>query len=297
MIARLLALLLLLVPAAAAGAEPRRDRRHDAPRDDLHGRAGRDQWRLCLGLSARHVAPLGRDRGAAEHDLGPAAGHRDDGPPLPRRLSRHRRRLLLPRRPGRDRGADPRPAPLRRLALFHRFRRPRLDPANGTGRSAAMPGGWRNSSIMPTMRPSTMPAPPRRCSSCCACIWSGATGAIGAPLEPGDRFRPEQPISERRLAAALAAHARLSGLCALHHLQRRCRAGEYPLPARRLSVARRNPGAPAPSCAPARSSSPPSSRCRSPAGASSIRSTSARPARAATSRSRSPPTPPPRTSG
>ena len=98
MIARLLALLLLLVPAAA-GAQSRDEiERHDAPRDHLHGRAGRDQWRLCLGLSARHVAPLGRDRGAAEHDLGPAAGHRDDGPSLPRRLSRHRRRILLPRR-------------------------------------------------------------------------------------------------------------------------------------------------------------------------------------------------------
>ena len=45
-------------------------------------------------------------------------------------------------------------------------------------RSAATPGGWRNSSIMPTMRPSTMPARRRRCSSCCASISRSATGNI-----------------------------------------------------------------------------------------------------------------------
>ena len=56
---------LLLDRRRRIGAEPRRDRADDAAGDDLHGRAGRDQWRLCLVLSARHVAALGRDRGAA----------------------------------------------------------------------------------------------------------------------------------------------------------------------------------------------------------------------------------------
>ena len=120
-----------LIAASASrrrgGAERRRDRAHDAPRDPVHGRAGRDQRRLCLVLSSRHVAPLGRDRGAPIDDLGAAARHGDDGPPLPRRLSRDRRRILLPRRGGRRRRADRRPAPQRRLELFHRLRRAGID--------------------------------------------------------------------------------------------------------------------------------------------------------------------------
>ena len=94
-----------------------------------------------------------------------------------------------------------------------------------------------------------------------------------AAARPGDLLRPQQPICQWRLAAALAARPRLSRLCALHHLQRRCRGGEYRLPADGLSVARRRARAAGDPPRRRRSSSPPSSRCRSPAGASSTAST------------------------
>ena len=60
-----------LAPAArrrpAAAAQSRAEIERTMRRaTQLHGRGGRDQWRLCLVLSARHVAPLGRDRGQAE---------------------------------------------------------------------------------------------------------------------------------------------------------------------------------------------------------------------------------------
>ena len=57
-----------------------------------------------------------------------------------------------------------------------------------------------------------------------------ARGEIPPRARPRDRLRPRQPISERRLAAALAARRSLSRLRRFHHLQRRRRGGEYPLP-------------------------------------------------------------------
>ena len=49
-------------------------------------------WVVPAGL----VATMGRARGARHADLDSAAGHGDDGPPVPRRVSRDRRRVLLP---------------------------------------------------------------------------------------------------------------------------------------------------------------------------------------------------------
>ena len=70
------------------------------------------------------------------------------------------------------------------------------DAQTGTRQSAATPGGWRNSSIIPTMRPSTMPARPNRCSCCCACTWSGTRRNIAPPLERAIQFvlRSQYPI-------------------------------------------------------------------------------------------------------
>jgi hypothetical protein len=71
-----------------------------------------------------HVAPRGRDRGQEVDDLGAAARHRDDGPPLPRRIPRHPSRILLRRCGEGGRGADRGPAPLGRLELLYRFAGP-----------------------------------------------------------------------------------------------------------------------------------------------------------------------------
>ena len=163
------------------GAEPRRDRADDAARHRVHGRAGRDRAAMsgpicptCRGAGARSrpaqmiwVQPPGTaTMGHFFLDAFHATG--DD---------------IITRRRGRRRRPDPRPAPQRRLELFHRLRRRRPRRGDGMRRSAATPGGWRNSSIMPTMRRSTMPARRRRCSSCCACIWSGARRDIAPPLD------------------------------------------------------------------------------------------------------------------
>ena len=68
-------------------------------------------------------------------------GTADDGPPLPRRLPRHRRRLLLPRRRERGRRADPGAASGRRLELRGRHRRRAVAARRGTTRSGKH--GWR----------------------------------------------------------------------------------------------------------------------------------------------------------
>ena len=171
-----------------------------------------------------------------------------------------------------------------------------LDAATGTTRSAATPGGWRNSSIMATMPPSTMPARRRRCSSCCGSIVEKHDPQLPAAARPGDRLRPGQPVSDRRLAAALSATiqpSRQPDYTALHHLQRRRRRREYPLPAawstRRSAttrVLRRDhagdehlPGHPA-------------GRAAAGLGPAVHARPASRPARAPTSRARSPPTPP-----
>ena len=54
-------------------------------------------WSYLPDLSRR----WGEMEARADDDLDPAAGHGDDGPPVPRRVSRHRRRLLLPAPPRR----------------------------------------------------------------------------------------------------------------------------------------------------------------------------------------------------
>ncbi len=76
-----------------------------------------------MELPARHVAPLGRDGGARDHDLVAAAGHFEHGARVPRRLSRHRRRVLLPRGGAGGRRAHLGPASERWLELRGGLRR------------------------------------------------------------------------------------------------------------------------------------------------------------------------------
>ena len=118
-------------------------------------------WSYLPDMSRR----WGEMEATPDDDLGAAAGHGDDGPSVPRRLSRDRRRLLLPR--PRTKAADALIAgqlPHRRLELFHRFRRAEASTRRLVRRrSAATPGGSRNSSIIGATPRSTMPAPRRRC--------------------------------------------------------------------------------------------------------------------------------------
>ena len=89
-------------------------------------------WAYLPDLSRRWGEIEARD----DEDLDPAARHADDGAPVPRRVSRHGRRVLLPG--GRTGGgrADLGPAPCRRMELRRRLRRRSLAATTGTTRSA-----------------------------------------------------------------------------------------------------------------------------------------------------------------
>ena len=116
---------------------------------ELHGRAGRDQRRLCLVLSARHVAPLGRDRGASPSMIwvqppGTAtmghlfldAYHATGDEYYYRAAASGGRRA--------DRAASTAAA----AGIISSTSPARRRRGTGTRRSAATPGGWRNSSII-----------------------------------------------------------------------------------------------------------------------------------------------------
>ncbi len=96
--------------------------------------------------------------------------------------------ILLPRGRAGGRSLDPRPASKRRLELFHRLRRPRLDPPLvRDDRPECLADGGIPASFA-TMRRSTMPGRRRRCSSCSASMLEKRDPKYRAPLDKAIRF-------------------------------------------------------------------------------------------------------------
>ena len=122
-------------------------------------------------------------------------GTRDDGPPVPRRLSRDRRRVLLPRRrsrwPARSSGRSTRRAAGTTSPTSPASAR----CASGTTPSARTPGGSRSSSTTGATPRSTTPARRSRRSSCCG---STSRSAI----------RSTSPRSTRRSSSSSTASIR-----------------------------------------------------------------------------------------
>ena len=111
----------------------------------------------------------------ADDDLDPAAGHAVDGPSVSRRVSRDRRRVLLPRRRAGRRRADLGAASRRAAGTTSPTSPARRRCASGTTPSARTPGGSRSSSTTRATPRSTTRARPNRRSSSCACTSRSAT--------------------------------------------------------------------------------------------------------------------------
>jgi hypothetical protein len=196
---------------------------------------------------ARLLAPLGRAGSGADHDLGPASGHGDHGPPVPRRVSRHRRRGLLHRRRQRRRALVRGQHPSGGWNYV-------IDTAGEASlrrwydTSARTPGGWRNSSTTTATPPSTTRARPRRPSSCCGSIWRSASASGGRRWTRRSASSSTASIAnggwpQRYPRVPDGGPARPRRLHRLHHLQRRRRGREHQIPDLLLSDAGRPPPA------------------------------------------------------
>jgi len=141
-----------------AVSRPHRRAEHHEAGHSLHGRRGSGRRRLRLVGPARLLAPLGRAGSVADHDLGPASGHSDHGPSVPRRVSRHPSRGLLHRGEERRRRPGPGPASVGRLEL--------RDQHGGRGNHAQLVRYPSQERLGRGRNP----------SSCCASIWRSATG-------------------------------------------------------------------------------------------------------------------------